>query len=683
MSFVYPAFLSALALLAIPIIIHLFNFKKYKRLYFPDIRFLKEVKEKTKRQSQLKHLLVLLCRILVFTFLVFAFAQPFTGNIQSASPNKIVSIYIDNSFSNEALGKNGPLIEISKQKASEIVKSSSQSTRFQILTNEFSPVSQRLFSKEEALEQIELIQVYPISRQVKEVLARQDELVKSTEGNSSIKLIHISDFQKNSFNYIGSKSTSSLTLIPLRSQTQNNISIDSVWFNSPLHALNGNEDFYFRLKNHSNNEQETVTLQLFLNARQKSVATITVPAGTTVDSSFSYTNNEAGIIQGKLSLYDKQVVFDDAFYFTYQIEPFLQVASINNFTKPQDTTNYDIKNIFSNDGYYKFVSFTKHNIDFALLKQQQMIVLNQLEEISSGLSQELEKFVSSGGNVCIIPSTKINTESYNAFNQQMGLPVLLNLDTNRTVAEKPDFDDPFFNGIFEKRPIQMDVPLIRKHYNTSSSTKSSTNTILKLKNGSDLISATKYKKGKVYQFTSSTNEQFGNLGQHALFVPIMLRIAELSLTSNKPYNTFGVDAGFDIKPVAVSGDQVFSLNAVDTKENIIPEFKNEGNLITVFFNDNIESAGNYNLILDSKKIAGTSLNYPRTESSLVYFTDEELKNMLKEAGFKDYKIYDKPADEGKIELSAIDTTKKYWTSCIWLALLFLLTESLLLKYWKT
>lgn len=683
MSFVYPAFLSALALLAIPIIIHLFNFKKYKRLYFPDIRFLKEVKEKTKRQSQLKHLIVLLCRLLVFSFIVFAFAQPFTGNIQSASPNKIVSIYIDNSFSTQALSKNGPLLEVGKQKATEIIKGSSQSTRFQILSNEFSPVSQRLFSREEALEQVELIQVYPVSRQIKEVLARQDELLKTVEGTSSVKLIHISDFQKNSFDYSISGTKRSLTLIPLKSQTENNISIDSVWFNSPLHALNGNEDFYFRLKNHNNTNQETVTLQLFLNKRQKSVATITIPAGTSIDSSFSYTNNESGIIQGKLSLNDKQVVFDDQFFFTYKIESFLQVASVNGFARAQDTANYDIKNIFTNDGYYKFMSFTKHNVDFAVLKQQQMIVLNQLEEISSGLSQELEKFVEGGGSVCVIPSLKINLGSYNSFNEQMGLPLLLSIDTNRTVSDKPDFDDPFFGGIFERRPIQMDVPLIRKHYNTTASTKSLTNTVLKLKNGSDLISVTKYKKGKVYQLTTSTNEQAGNLGQHALFVPIMLRIAELSLSSNKPYAIFGKDAGFEIKPIAVSGDQVFSLVSVDSKENIIPEFKNEGNTIAIFFNDNIKTAGNFNLVLNEKTIGGTSINYPRTESTLAYFTDAELKSMLQEAGYSDFKIYDKPVDEGKIEISAIDNTKKYWTACIWLALIFLFTESLLLKFWKT
>ncbi|HYG52569.1 MAG TPA: hypothetical protein VD905_16775, partial [Flavobacteriales bacterium] len=450
--------------------------------------------------------------------------------------------------------------------------------------------------------------------------------MKTVEG-ASIQLIHISDFQKNSFAYKKTVSNPSLTLLHLTPQTQKNISIDSVWFNSPLHAINGTEEFFFRLRNHNPKEEENITLQLFLGTykngfkkSQKAVTTIVVPAGSSVDSSFTYTNTESGIVHGQLSLNDAQVEFDNQFYFSYEIEPFLQVACINDFSKAQDTVSYDIKNIFGNDPYYKFTSLTKQNIDYTLLKQQQFIVLNRLEEISSGLAQELEKFVAAGGSICIIPSLKINLDSYNALAQNMGAPQFTGLDTNRTVSEKPDFNDVFFRGIFEKRPDQLDVPVIKKHFVASSSTRSLTNAILKLKSGADLISLTRYKKGKVYQVASPTVEQAGNLGQHALFVPIILRMAELSLTSNKPYYVFGKDAGFEIKPLPVSGDHVFNLEGLETKENIIPEFKNDGNSISIFFNDNLQHSGNYRLSLDGKTVGGTSLNQSRKESELDYFT---------------------------------------------------------------
>ncbi|MCE3281230.1 MAG: hypothetical protein K0S44_3421 [Bacteroidetes bacterium] len=119
MSFIYPAFLFALSAIAIPIIIHLFNFRKYKTVYFSNVRFLKEVKQETQAKSKLKHLLVLLARILFILFLVLAFAQPFipVQNSKVVPGNKAISIFIDNSFSMDAVNKNGTLLDEAKKRA--------------------------------------------------------------------------------------------------------------------------------------------------------------------------------------------------------------------------------------------------------------------------------------------------------------------------------------------------------------------------------------------------------------------------------------------------------------------------------------------------------------------------------------------------------------------------------------
>src|SRR5687767_13764757 len=113
MRFLYPSFLFALLAIAIPIIIHLFNFRKFKKIYFPNVRFLKEVKLETQSKSRLKHLLVLASRILAITFLVLAFAQPYipASEKEIIKGEQTISIYIDNSFSMAALGKNGTLLD--------------------------------------------------------------------------------------------------------------------------------------------------------------------------------------------------------------------------------------------------------------------------------------------------------------------------------------------------------------------------------------------------------------------------------------------------------------------------------------------------------------------------------------------------------------------------------------------
>lgn len=104
MQFLFPVFLFALAALAIPVIIHLFYFRRFKKVYFTNVKFLKEVKEETSARSKLRNLLVLLMRMLAIACLVSAFAQPFIPqkNTEVEKGTKAVSVFIDNSFSMQA-----------------------------------------------------------------------------------------------------------------------------------------------------------------------------------------------------------------------------------------------------------------------------------------------------------------------------------------------------------------------------------------------------------------------------------------------------------------------------------------------------------------------------------------------------------------------------------------------------
>ena len=138
MSFLYPTFLYALAAVAIPIIIHLFNFQRYKTVLFTNVRFLKEVKQQTKQQAQLKHLLVLLARILFIVFLVLAFAKPFIPVTEQASgTGNAVSIFLDNSLSMDATNEDGRLFDQARNSVAEIVAAYKPTDRFQLLTNDF------------------------------------------------------------------------------------------------------------------------------------------------------------------------------------------------------------------------------------------------------------------------------------------------------------------------------------------------------------------------------------------------------------------------------------------------------------------------------------------------------------------------------------------------------------------
>ena len=121
MNFLYPGFLFSLLAVAIPILIHLFNFRRFKVVYFSNVQFLKAVKEENASAERLKNLLILFCRILAIVFLVLAFARPYFSPDSNIRPDlkNMVYIYIDNSYSMENQNKEGSLLDEAKRRAKE------------------------------------------------------------------------------------------------------------------------------------------------------------------------------------------------------------------------------------------------------------------------------------------------------------------------------------------------------------------------------------------------------------------------------------------------------------------------------------------------------------------------------------------------------------------------------------
>src|SRR5438067_8955345 len=101
MSFLYPSFLFALIALAIPVIIHLFNFRRYKKILFTNVRFLTNIEQESKSRNRLRQLLLLLLRLLALACIIIAFAQPFLPQKKKmVNPGRnFISVYLDNSFS--------------------------------------------------------------------------------------------------------------------------------------------------------------------------------------------------------------------------------------------------------------------------------------------------------------------------------------------------------------------------------------------------------------------------------------------------------------------------------------------------------------------------------------------------------------------------------------------------------
>jgi hypothetical protein len=678
MQFVYPGFLFALSALSIPIIIHLFNFRRFKKIFFTNVRFLQEIKQDTRSRSRLKHLLILLCRLLAVAFLVLAFAQPFIPSSQSnlAGGLKNVSIYIDNSFSMDAVGKTGSLLETAKRKAREIATAYQPADRFQLLTNDFEARHQRVVSREEFLQMVDEVKSGSSVRKLSEVVSRQQDALRNAV-SQKIHLYEISDFQKTTSD-VGQLKNDSLvqvSMVPLPAAEEKNIFLDTCSLSTPFVQLNSPNELTVRLQNLSDDDAESVPVKLFVNGAQRSLTSVSIPARSSAETKLSFTIAQPGWQQAVVSVTDYPVTFDDSYYFSFEVKDHLNVLSING-----GLPSTYIDALFANDPYFQLRNTSVNQVDYSSFSGVNLIILQHVEDISSGLAQEMKKYLLQGGSLIVFPAPEINTVSYMAFFQSV------NADTYTGYIESDDRvafiekKSPLFADVFEKKNASenTDLPLVRKHYQRSGNARSSAEVLMRLQSGDAFLTAMQVEKGTLYTSASPLDAAYTNFPMHALFVPVMLKAAMSGFNPFQQPQVVGRNSDIEIPSLQLSGETVLHLLNKEQKFDLIPEIRMINNKPVIAAHGHVKNAGNYTLESEGRILSSVSYNYDRRESDLACYSSDELKALAEKAGLQSLTLFD-----GNKELThtvaQLNTGTRLWKYCVWLALLFLLCEVLVIR----
>jgi hypothetical protein len=565
MQFVYPSFLFALFAIAIPIIIHLFHFRRYKKVIFSDLRFLKQVQEQNKAKQKLKDWLILCSRILAITFLVFAFAQPFlpSDNTISLKGLKAISIFVDNSFSMNNEGKDGNLLETAKNKARAIVSAYGNDDRFQILTHDMEGRHQRLVNKNDALQWIDEIKPTPSSQTLSRITARQQQALE--KAGDDIKLFYlVSDFQKQMCDVDDLKMDTStqLNFVPVTANELHNLYVDSVWLAGPVVQLNEPATLKARIRNSSDQSAENILVTLKLNGQQKGLQNITCPASEWVDVTFTFTAQQKGPQQGEISIIDHPVTFDDKLFFSFYPVSSYKLLSING-----NSANPYISKLFENDPTYKLTQTNQNQLDYSAFPAYQLIILNEPQVVSSGLSLELKKYIEQGGQLFVIPpSTPEALSSLNLLMADVNMPLYGNSLKQAVKVYELNMQDEVFKNVFQRMPKNMDLPAVIQYYALQRSNATKGRSLMQLNNGQPFVWQASYQKGNIVLLSVPLQTAWSNLSQHAVFVPLMLKLAMGKAYNEKLYGTIGIP-------------QWISMNKNTTAEKLIRLWGNDAELM--------------------------------------------------------------------------------------------------------
>ena len=673
MNFLYPGFLFALISVAIPVIIHLFNFRKFKKIYFSNVQLLKEVEQQNSSKEKLKNLLILLSRILAIIFLVLAFAQPYipAHNQKTTALKNIVSIYIDNSYSMEAVNKDGNLLDEAKRRAKELIKGFGMNDRFQLLTNDFEGNHQRLLNEEAFLKALDDVKISAASRNLQQILNRQSNVLTGGENKYSFL---ISDFQKNisSIKKLETKADIQYSFLKLNANTLPNVAVDSVWTLSPNHQLGANERLVVQLKNYSEEEAKNVPLKLSINNQQKGLGAVTIPGGKTVKDTLNFSGLIAGWQKGMVTIKDFPVTFDDTLSFSFKVDQNFPVLSING----TNAGNY-IKALFAADAYYKLTENTESNISYSNFANYGLIVLNGLKNPSTGLAQQLKNYLNAGGTVVLFPDLDADIQGYNTFLSVLSLPTIQSLNTTATKVDQIDLQNPIFKTVFEEIPKNLDLPSVLRYYSFIEKNSSNKEDIMFLPGRKPFFSKYGVGNGKVYLSASGLNTNDGNLARHPVFVPLIYRLALSGGNETPLYYNLGNDNALASRKITLGKNQ--TLKITTDHFEAIPEIRHADGKTLIYIADQIKNAGFYNLKLADSLLAVYSFNNGRTESDMHYLSKTELEQL---AGKNNLKIFDTDKDAVKLIAGDNKIGQTLWKLCLILSLIFIAAEILLIRFFN-
>ena len=680
MELVHPKLLWLLSLLAIPILIHLFHFRRHKTLFFSSLKFIKFIEQENKSTKKLKNLLILFARLLALTAIILAFAQPIIekGNLKHSAGKNVLAIYIDNSFSMSAKGSEGELLSEARELARRMLKNAPLETSILLATNKLDGIEQRLISKIEALDYLDKIELTAINRNIEDVINWQrsflDKENLEQQKLANRQYVLLSDFQQSAFvmNQIEEDKSHFYYPIQLLPQDPSNIFIDSVWFGSPIHKKGETNELFIQIKNDAEEATTNLELELEIGKKQRT-SFIDIDAGKKSVISFQITDQENGQKNGKVSINDKQLYWDDDFYFSYRVADYSNTIIINGEAASENVTKaFNIEPFFKTQSI-KDVEFTKDK-----LNQCDFVILNGLNSISSGIDEDLVEFNKMGGSIFIFPGNNIDFSEYRHFLKALNLPELGPFISKGLKIDQINFKDPFFRGVFEKENKNLNLPSVTKSYSSKNLKQETAFPLISFRNGAPLLLKS---KENAYLFLSSLNTDFGNFIGNALFPTILLRAGELSTQNYPLFALIGEENRIAVLDPIVNGQ---TLKLIGNNSEFIPIIQKIGNqnFISISGMEAIEKlkAGNFSIQTEDE-IGLLALNYGRQESELDYKNEKEILDAFKNKGISNCQ-YEKIENGQSLSNIEVDKPYEYWKLFLVLGLFFITIEIALLRFMK-
>ncbi|RZJ70354.1 BatA and WFA domain-containing protein [Flavobacterium sp.] len=641
MQFRHPEILYFLFLLVIPIIVHLFQLRRFKKEYFTNVQFLKELSIQTRKSSRIKKWLLLATRLLLLACIIIAFAQPFFKAKDSKSASNETYIILDNSFSMQAKGQKGELL---RRAIEDLLEHTPDGRNFSLITNNESFWNTDIKSIQKELQNLKYSATpFELDNLIAKVNAR-----KSAFSKDIIVITDAAGLEQKQLKAID-KNSNTYFIIP-ESEQKTNVAVDSVYLNQTM------DNFYEISVKLSAFGQQGKEVPIALYNDSKLIAK-TVSKMDAKTKTMNFTIPKADF-NGFVQITDNGLAYDNELFFSLSKPEKTNVIAIGDAAK-----SGFLSKIYTS-GEFNFVNFAIQSLDYNLIDKQDVIILNELKEIPQALQTTLKAFSEKGGNIVLIPSEESSVTNLNVFVSNFGGLTFKNLVSDEKLVTKIAFSHPLYAGVFEKKIENFQYPKTSRSFGISSASAP----ILNYEDQSAFLTSVGNSVASIYVFAAPISASNSNFQNSPLIVPTFYNMAQNAQKTGIASVTIGNGQPF-VMDANLAKDEIVEVKGKD--EKFIPVQQILNNKVKMTFGDYPTEAGNFTVFNKEKALKNIGFNYDRTESNLSSNADL----------LSDFKTID--SVEAVFDtLQADRTNTDIWKWFIVLALIFLTTELLIQKFVK-
>ena len=642
MHFKHPELLYALLLLVIPILVHLFQLRRFRQEKFTNVKFLKKAVLQTRKSSRLKKWLILITRLFLLAAVILAFAQPYIPSKEDVTGPSETVIYLDNSYSMQARGQQGTLLRRSIQ---ELLENIPPGQEFSFFTNSTEYPSVTLNQVRKDLQEL---QYAPYSQDWKSIELKATSLFSEANGIHK-NFIAISDFLfEIPSEGIAAPEDIDYSLVHLIPENFSNAAIDTAFI-----ASRNLDEIVLSVKlRTTGNSSENIPVALYNGDTLLAKKTMTPDESLQAVSLFSLPNKP--VQDGRISIEDAGMTFDNELFFSINETDPVQVVAIG------EGDHSFLERIYKAPDYDLQV-FSRNAVDFNRLSVANLIVLNELDEIPGYLASNINSLLKEDVYFIIIPSEESSLQNYNSFFRDVNLPALVEKVNEEKLITGISYSHPLYEGVFDEKVENFEYPQVRSYYRINSTAIP----VLSMDNGQPFL----FQKDNFFVFSAAINRENSNFKNAPLIVPTFYNIGNMALSPSQLYYLLGKENKIDIS-ASLEKDQILQIRSAQA--TFIPQQRSFQNKVEILLQDDPQRAGNFIVEKNQKKLTSLSFNIERDESRLDYSPLETQEGV---------ELYREIPGVFRA-MEAGNKVNTLWKWFVIFALVLLLLEMLILKYFK-